>query len=284
MNERSTFIGSSDIAKLLQVSPWGGPVELWLDKTLPVAERTEPEYIKRGRRLEGYILDLAEEELGIRAEIRNTRYDDAEVPYFSCQLDAERGSLNENIEVKTVHPFKAGEWGDAGTDELPLHYLAQAQWGLGITRRHLTRFLVLIGDDLRQYVVERDDATIRAMRERATDFWERYVLAKVRPPMELDEHALPVLKRLYRGTNGEQLIATPESELWKRVLQESKGHVARYQAAADTAKAHLLDTMGEAALLKFEDGTALRRKLTKRKGYIVEDMEYMDARFMKLKE
>jgi len=284
--DRSKFIGGSDIAAILGISPWGSAVDLWLDKIKPLS-RDETKVQTRGKRLESYIIEMIEEEYGVQVSGRNQRYVDPTVPFFAAQIDAEIALLPpiiENLEIKTVHPFKANEWGDLQTDQLPLHYLAQVQWGLGVTGRDLCRIFALIGDDLKPYIVQRDEATIEAMRVRAADFWQRYVVAREQPPLDYsDPHTLEVLKRLYPGTDGTEIEATQGEEMYRHTMQDAQVKADQYLNMVAGCKAHLLNVMGEAALLKFSDGKALRRKLIKVKGYTVADREQMDLRFITLK-
>lgn len=278
MNDRTGFIGGSDISAILGISPWKTAVDLWLDKTAPRADVESP-VKRRGNRLEPYIADMITAEHGLQIVARNQRYIDLAVPYFAAEIDAE--TADENIEIKTVHPFKAREWGEIQTDALPVHYVAQAQWGLGITGRKVCRVFALIGDDLRPYVVERDEETIEALRARAAEFWERYVLPKLRPPLDFANSAtLETLRRLYPGTDGSTIEATAMHEHWRAVLQTATEARDRYEGVIDGARAHLMAEMGNAAFLKFSDGKAFRRKLTTRKGYTVEPLTYMELRLV----
>jgi predicted phage-related endonuclease len=228
-------------------------------------------------------LDMIREEHGVEVVARNERYIDAKVPYFAAEIDAE--TADENIEIKTVHPFKSKEWGELETDQLPLHYVAQVQWGLGIRSKERCQVFALIGDDLRRYVVERDDETIEAMRDKAAEFWTRYVLAKLRPPLDFaDSKTLDTLRRLYPGTDGSTVEATAMHEHWRAVMQTAQDMAAKYEGVIEGAKAHLMAEMGAAAMLKFGDGKAYRRKLTTRKGYAVPDATYMDFRLVNSKE
>ena len=282
--DRTKFLGGSDIAAILGISPWKTAIDLWIDKTTPPKEDGHNWRAKaRGTRLEPYILDMIREEHGVHVVARNERYTDADVPYFAAEIDAETD--DENIEIKTVHPFKSKEWGDLQTDQLPLHYVAQVQWGMGIRRKERCRVFALIGDDLRPYVVDRDEETIAAMREKAAEFWTRYVLAKLRPPIDYaDSKTLDTLRRLYPGTDGSTVEATAMHEHWRAVMQTAQDMAAKYEAVIDGAKAHLMAEMGAAAMLKFSDGKAYRRKLTTRKGYAVPDTTYMDFRMVNAKE
>lgn len=297
MNDRTRFIGGSDIAAVLGISPWKTPVDLWLDKTAPRTAEEPSKPKSRGSRLEPYVCDMIESEYSIAIEARNKRYIDPTTPHFAAEIDAETmkqppltselrpvGSLIENIEIKTVHPFKARDWGEVDTDELPIHYVAQAQWGLGVTGRDVCHVFPLIGDDLRHYVVARDQETIDAMRERADQFWQRYVLERVRPPMDFaHSNTIETLRRLYPGTDGSTIEATAMHEHWRAVLQTATEARDRYDGVITGARAHIMAQMGNAALLKFSDGKAFRRKLTARKGFTVEPTSFMDLRLINVK-
>lgn len=284
--DRTKYLGGSDIAAILGISPWKTATDLWLDKIKPRIEGTGNAAAKRrGTRLEPYIVDMIREEHGLEIIARGNRYVDADVPYFAAEIDAE--TADENVEIKTVHPFKARDWGELDTDELPLHYVAQVQWGLGIRRRQRCRVFALIGDDLRPYVVERDDETIDAMRARAREFWERYVLPQEPPPLDFgDRKTLDSLKRLHPGTDGSTIEASAMHEHWRAVLQTATEMRDKYEGVIEGARAHLLAEMGDAALLRFADGYALRRKLIKTKACVINKPagQYIDFRLVKTKE
>lgn len=285
--DRTKFLGGSDIAAILGISPWKTATDLWLDKIGgPRTEGTSNAAAKRrGNRLEPYIVDMIREEHGLEIIARNERYIDAEVPFFAAEIDAE--TADENVEIKTVHPFKSKEWGELETDQLPLHYIAQVQWGLGVRRRERCRVFALIGDDLRPYIVERDDETIQAMRARAEQFWTRYVVPKEAPPLDFaDSKTLETLRRLYPGTDGSTIEANAMHEHWRAVLETAQEMVKKYEGVVEGAKSHLLAEMGAAALLRFDDGKAFRRKEIAKKAYTVEypASRYMDFRLVNLKE
>lgn len=286
-SDRSKWIGGSDISAILGISPYRTAVDLWLDKIQPRGEDGGNAVAKRrGTRLEPYIVDMIREEHGITIVRRNERYVDRQVAYFAAEIDAE-AETGENIEIKTVHPFKAKEWGDEDSDQLPVHYAAQAMWGLGVTGRNSTLVFALIGDDLRRYQVHRDQETIEAMRFRAEQFWTDYVLPQVRPPFDFQHDAtLATLRKLYPGTDGTAIDAGVEHEHWRFVLEQAQAQVSRYEAVVDGAKAHLLAEMGNCALLKFADGKAFRRKEIKTKAVVINKPagSHIDFRLINCKE
>ena len=174
--DRQTYIGSSDTAAILGISPWKTPLDVYLDKVQPRVEITDPDKLRvlnRGKRMEPYVIDLLAEETGLEIVRRGERYVDLEYDFLAAEIDAEAAS-GENIEIKTVSPFKAKEWGEQQSDEIPVHYAAQAMHALMITGRKICIFGVLIGaDDFRIYRIERDDVTIAAIRAKEIAFWKR---------------------------------------------------------------------------------------------------------------
>jgi putative phage-type endonuclease len=290
--DRTKFIGGSDMAAILGVSPWRNIVDLWLDKIKPPVEDGQNAAAKRrGSRLEPYILDMIREEYGLEIVAHNERYIDSRLPFLAAEIDfeyrdEETGEI-ENGEIKTAHPFKAKEWGEHGTDELPLYYVAQVQHGMGIRGARRCRTFALIGDDLKPYVVERDDELIEAMRDKAAIFWNDYVLPKVQPPLDYQhKDIIETLRRLYPGTDGTVIEATAMHEHWRAVMDTAAEMRDHYQAILDGSKAHLLAEMGAAAAIKFNDGMAFTRKVINKKAYSVHyaASKYVDFRLSKLKE
>lgn len=228
--DRRGILGGTDIASIFGVSPWKTAYDLWEEKTAPVLlrppeptparERAE-KLLRRGKKLEPWVLELLEEETGIFVRKRNQRYTDEAYPWMQCEVDFEftgDATLGEcNGDIKTVSPFAAGEWGEEGTDEIPLHYCLQFHWGLMITGRQLCLVGVLIGaDDLRVYRVMRDDELIGEMRKRAVHFWTYNVLKKVAPPPTTISDTNKILFKL-----GGCLVPGNES-VWNKVAAFKK--------------------------------------------------------------
>lgn len=245
--DRTKFLGGSDAAAVLGISPWRTPLDLYLDKIQPRIESPEQQDNRtaklRGKRLEPYICDMLQQEHGVDLVARNLRYIDSEHPFLACEIDALAGD-GRNVEIKTVHPFKAKEWGDELTDSIPVHYTAQAMHGLMVTGRDQCLFAVLIGDDLRLYRVDRDHETIAALRQREIDFWNRNVLARVPPTLTRASDAL----RLFERDTGAQIEATPE-------IMDAVTNLRALKAAADVIKEvedEIKAFMGGAAVLTYE--------------------------------
>jgi putative phage-type endonuclease len=285
--DRSQFVGSSDLPAILGVSPYRSRLDCYLDKVAPETRAdVETVPLRRGRILEPYVAELIQAEVGLELAHRNRRFRDAVTPYFAAEIDAEyedeAGAL-QNVEIKTVSPWLAAEWGEPGSDIVPVSYLVQIQWGLAVTGRQKCRLFALIGfDDLRSYTFERDEALITEMRRMAREFWQVYVRTQSPPPIDADHGGvMATIKRLFPGTNGLTATASALHENYYRAMADAGEKAKLYQGLHDAAKAHLTLEMGENAQLVFHDGQALKRAQRTRKGYTVEAIEYLDVRIGK---
>lgn len=294
--DRSRFIGGSDVAAILGVSPWKSPYELWLSKTGRAAREevsaAQQKRFDRGHRLEPVVLDMLLDRLrdeGREVELicRNARYVDATHPFLSCEIDFELMLDGEHIngDCKTVHPFAAKKWGDEGTDEVPIDYAAQFMHGLGITGRRRCIVATLIGmDDLLIYFVDRDDETIDAIRARAVQFWNECVLADLAPdPIDFDD-----CKAIYAKSNGGTIEATSEIRDAVFTLKETKHRLSVLKQQEDDLNFRITDFMRPNAVLTFggnviatwknQDDTRVDQKLLK------EDAPELYAKYSRTKE
>ena len=231
MNDRTRYIGGSDVAGILGVSAWSSPLKVYLEKRGEAEppdeeDRKRERILERGRREEPHIIADLEKLTPIKVTKRSApsapnRYVDPEVPYFAAEIDAEwlvtreavdylrleRGieipealiGTTQNLEAKTAHPFVAmKKFGDEGTDEMPIEYFTQCLHGLGVTGRQVTLLaLAVYVDDPILYLVRRDDEMLSQMRERLRRFREDHVLAGV-PPAPLDGLLADVYRMLKR--------------------------------------------------------------------------------------
>lgn len=256
MSDRSKFIGGSDVAAILGISKWKTAYQLWLEKTgqaedEPVDEKRERVFA-RGKRLEPVVLDMLTEDTGIEITARNQRYVDSDWPFMACEIDAEAGDTN--IEIKTVHPFAAKDWGDEGTDEIPVWYTAQVMYGMAITNRKECIVAALIGaDDLRIHRVEYDAETAAMVRDRVRWFWTDCVLGGVAPqPANLDD-----VRRMFARDTGITIEASSEIRDAVLRLKGISEQIKGLESEADTLKTRVQAYMTDAATLIGLDGKKL---------------------------
>lgn len=224
--DRRTYIGGSDAAAILGLDPYNRtPLTVYLAKRGElVAGTPDPErelFLRRRKRWEEPIVAMLREEFGGEIIAMNARYIDPELDFLAAEIDfewADSDGVIQNGEIKTVSPFAFNEgagWGDAGTDQVPIHYHCQVLHGLGVTGRQVCILAALAGlDTMVFYRIERDDETIASMRARMAEFWRGNVVAGVAPepitltdagrlwnrrngrPVELDDEAATALEGL----------------------------------------------------------------------------------------
>ena len=285
--DRTTYIGSSDIAAVLGLSPWRTPLDVFFEKMGEIRppDPDREKLFRRGKRLEPVILDMLADELGIQITARGRRYRSAAHRFLAAEIDGEYEHAGEtiNVEIKTAHPFASAQWGESDTDEIPIHYAAQAAFALAVTGRARCVVAVLFGaDNLVTYRLERDDETIAGIIDRAVRFWRHNVEKKIPPdPIKIDD-----LMRLFRrdvdtiveaDEPTARLLeqyneARAEARAAANFADELKFHIGKYMVGAKTMQAptktprHVLNVNGVPALtIAYQeqrriDTDALRKK------------------------
>jgi predicted phage-related endonuclease len=269
--DRSGFIGGSDAAAILKVSPWSTPLDVFLEKTGQAEKIDDPKrekLFKRGKRLEPIVINMLIEDEGVKVTKRSTsaepnRYVDKEYPFLAAEIDfewevtadlAELLDLDaalvgtiQNGEAKTVHVFASAKFGEERED-VPIEYAGQALHGLMVTGRQVCLFGVLFGaDKLGLYLVKRDDATIKVMRATEVKFWNEHVLAGV-PPEPVN---LPDVTKLLERREKIVVEASADAVIWLGDLESAKTQKRIAEEMIEAAKFELGKFMlGEAAIVR----------------------------------
>lgn len=207
---RREGISASEIAAVLGISPWVSPFDLWWAKQTGQESQSDTRGMRRGHRYEALVLeDFAEEHpefyvapsVTVRSAARpwQVATPDGLAYEFADDMLAVRplvpGAITEGREPLAVIEAKTGqrrEWGDPGTDDVPVHYRAQVLWQMDVLGLNVAYLPVLFGDQYAEYVVEYDEADVKIMRDAAELF-----LASVRENRQpdVDEHTA-TLRRL----------------------------------------------------------------------------------------
>jgi predicted phage-related endonuclease len=195
--DRKTYLGSSDSAAIMGVgATYRGqqqtPLTVFLKKTGQLPDELAANdrlFLDRRKRFEHPIIEMLREEFDGEIVSVNKRYRDPEHSFLASEIDFEwrddDGSI-QNGEIKTVSSFAFGEkhgWGEPGSSDLPVHYAAQVMDGLMVTGRRKAIVAALVGlDDMKFYVINRDDEVIDTMRAEMVRFWHEHILPLVPPP------------------------------------------------------------------------------------------------------
>lgn len=258
--DRTTYLGGSDVAAILGLSPWMSPFMLYQKKIGAFVEEVTPakqRIFNRGHRWEPIVVEMLVDELrdrGHDVEIiaRNQRYQDPELPFLAAEIDLELRVDGEEVngEAKTVSPFAVKAWGDEDSDEIPVYYAAQVMHGLMIKPRRRTVIAALTGfdDKPRIHWIERDEETIAGIRAREIEFWQRVQERSAPDPSTVDD-----VKWLYQCDGGTVLEADDEVLGLCQALKDAKAKAKIAESAAELLSTKLKIRMGTAARLLYRN-------------------------------
>ncbi len=258
---RRKYIGASDVAPIIGVSPWNTASDIYYNKTAEFEVKDSgTKATNAGVLLEGSVIDFAAQTLDVKVK-RNQFRVHKDIKWASATLDAMIVNSNEGIEAKTTS-MPAG-WGEERTDQIPIYYIAQCQWQMFVAdleRVWVPCFMPDYSLDFKLYVVERDDAVIAKLLKECTSFWENHVLKDVPP-----RHTTPAPRTIQRMKRvPEKVVPIQESlvDNYKKALEVSK----RASKALKEAKMKMLEGLGDAEVGRYDGGVVNYRK-RKRKAY-----------------
>ena len=257
--DRTEYLGGSDVAAILGISPWISPFMLYQKKIGAFVEEITPAKQKifdRGHRWEPIVVEMLVDELrdrGHDVEIigRNQRYRDSQYPFLAAEIDLELLVDGEEVngEAKTVNPFAVKDWGDEDSDDVPIYYIAQVMHGLMIKPRRRTVIAALTGfdDKPRIHWIERDEETIAGIRDREIEFWGRVQDRRPPPPIDLSD-----VKWLYPRDGGIVIEATDELAFLCSQLKDLKIEAKNLDNQLEFIAARIKVEMGDAAVLIYQ--------------------------------
>lgn len=276
--ERLKRIGASEAASVLGVNPYQSPIELYYRKTGQLPPEKESLPMKIGKLMEPVLCRLYEDQFGWAIERKQEFVVSKEYPFMAATLDGVTtgvdGEPDTIVELKTANVRRADEWGETGTDEIPLPYLVQVQHQMIVTRIDLAHVAVLIGNsDFRVYHVPRHDKLCAKIIDREADFW-RAVEAR-KPPKDRPEDAA-IFARLAPEFEAEvDLSDNFEAQLNLDLYRYYGDEIKKLEDERNEYKHRLIRSMAHHATARLSDGTILKRATVKKKSYVVEASEYV---------
>lgn len=245
------YIGGGNAAGILGVSPYKSPLDEYLTITdqAPANDESREAFFKRRKALEPFAAEVFEQITGLKIVCRNVRYDDPEHDFIRAEIDFETGD-GCNGETKTVSQFRAKDWGEPGTDEIPVYVTAQAMHGLMLKPEAPATWVhALIGlDDDRVYRIERDEKLIETIRAREVDFWRSHILPRVEPEPTTDED----LRRMFLYDFGTSIEADTELLATINRMRDIKATVKPLEKEFDELKLQAQLAMRGAATVVFD--------------------------------
>ncbi len=176
------------------------------------------------------------------------------IPFMLANVDREVVGCRDVqlLECKTAGEFGARLW-RAG---VPEYVELQVQHQLAVTGKQAAHVAVLLcGQALEVYRIERDEALIGRLVELEARFW-RYVESDTPPPADGSESADRALRHLYPG-NGGTVDFTDDRQLSSVFadLVAVRAQIEAHQETEAQLKQTIQQAMGEATRAVFETGS-----------------------------
>lgn len=241
---REHGIGASECAAVLGISPYCTPYELWLIKT---GRMPKEDILTESRvRLRNFHEETIAREYAIQKNVKLKRVHKTlyhkKFPFMLCHLDRVVIGQRKIVECKSSMGWMKSTWGEVGTDNVPMDYLAQVQHQYACSNLTEADMAVLIDiDDFRIYPIVRDNDVIKTIEERVEHFWRYHV--------EEDNAPEPTtrgdIKLLYPSNNGNFIEVTAEATQLINEINTRKGLIKANETEQDELEVKLLNIIGE---------------------------------------
>lgn len=284
LEARRGAITGTDVAAILGVHPYRNALDVYLEKIGQAEPVTQNEAMWWGTYLEAGIARRYQEITALEKEWllrgaaiatcwpkkRTLVFDDGtgdaqvlvrhpEHPWWLGTPDGivqQPGVDRTGLEVKTASAYIADEWGEPGTDQVPLHYLTQCAWYMGATQISRWDVCVLIGGNrLGVYTVKRNEALEAKLCAEAQRFWKEHVQAKVPPPIDGSEQWAAYLGKLHAKATGVVMDASDEVRSWVDRYRDGQKREKQAKVDVQLARNKLAAILGDADKCKAEFGT-----------------------------
>lgn len=261
---RRTTVSASEIAAIIGVSPWTSRFDLWWRKASNADTQAEHAGMRRGRRLEGLVVEdfadahpefYVQSPVGFMASIERP-WQTATPDGAVYEIEHRALGMVAGLEAKTAGSRDG--WGEAGTDEIPVQYRAQALWQLDVYGVDVTYVPVWFGTDYREYVVHRDETDLAFMRARAVEFLDD-LRNNRQPPVDGHVATTRRLKYLHPSVVDGEVEIPPHWLQWRATAVRD---IARAKERKDRYENWIRDRLGDLRV-----GTVLGRKVVSRSAF-----------------
>lgn len=263
VEDRRLGIGGSDVSIIFGLSEYKTPYELYLEKAglkESVFKMTEPQYW--GHKLEPVI----REEFALRNNVSVQTPDTLihnKYPFLRANIDGFINDWNSVLEIKCSNVQKAKEWGEDGSDIIPLAYLLQVAHYCLVTNADAAHIAVLIGgNDYREYKYIRDLPLEVKVIDASLAFWNS--VQSCHPPKAMTEEDL---KLIYPDHKPLKTI-TVDDKLYPVVLgiSETKKKIKELTNIEDEYRFQIMQYMQDSECLVDYEGKPLVTWKSNRRG------------------
>ena len=254
--DRSKYLGGSDIGAILGLSRFRSPLEVWMEKTGKEVKKLDSLPLRFGSFAESFVASEYSRSTGFLLIHDESIYVHPEYSFISAHIDrfvledSSSSSPTRILECKTANPFSLGDWGEVGTDQVPLSYLCQCLWYMAITDLNRIDLAVLFGNaDFRIYEISRDLELESTILQKASFFWNEYVLKDVPPPAQSEADCQTLFSK---GDPAKSVEAHSETLELRKRLALLNNEIDTREEEISAIKQNIMTLMGEAETLTYQ--------------------------------
>jgi putative phage-type endonuclease len=268
LENRRAGLGGSDIGAILGLSQYKTPVDVWMDKTGRAAAQDETLQMRFGTYAEEFVAQEYSRMTGLSVQRFTKMLHHPTAPLLgnidrlvvpegqkraSHQSEIRTDRLLECKTASAFSAYKPDEWGEAGSDAVPMSYLVQVATYRILTGCPYADLAVLFGNqEVRVYHLQRDMELEQMIVSRAVEWWDRYIISDVPPPPVCDGD----VRLLYPASSPRTVEADETIVGALAELRSTRAGIAALEEKADAAALLIKSAMGDAEALTWR-GTTL---------------------------
>jgi putative phage-type endonuclease len=195
---RRRGIGGSEIAAVCGLSPWSGPLDVWLSKTGRKHDASTF-HMQRGTHLGPGLVTWFAEKTGLQVSHWGKDEQTFQHPKYSIVIATPDALVGEDKVLECKMPSRRTElhWGNV-PHGIPNYYIPQGIWEMAATQRYGgAYFAAMVESDIKVYLLHWDEQLFRTMLDAAINFWKSYVVPNVQPPIDETNAAVEYLKQQF---------------------------------------------------------------------------------------
>lgn len=291
MTSRERGITASEIAVAAGLSEWEQPLSLWTRKreaylrnknrsafdTVAVVPEDVPLHIELGNVLEPLIKTEFERRYGKLLVRKPWLFRMKGRSHCLCTPDAVAADY-VLLECKTVAKWTANQWGEDGSDKIPLQYMCQVQYQMGVmnAKECWVAAFMRHTDEFRFYSIPRSQPIIDRLIALADEFWHK-VTHGITPEIDWTHRTTTDLVTSFNREIIESKavsLAPGWDAEWDEYIR--LGEMKRLiEKRRDFLKARMTHAIGDAQAAVLPDGRIVKRTLVTKEGHEVKPTSYI---------
>ena len=244
--ERMGYIGGSDAAAILGLSPYRSAIELWLEKTGQTEQGndTPSEPAEWGNILENTVAQEYARRTGLKiARVNQTRRHPKH-DWMRANLDRRVIGQPEIVEIKTVRAL--------GDEPRPDH-VAQVRHYMAVTKTERAHLVYLVsGQRLQSFIIERDPEAEAQLIAAEQAFWD-CVQSRTPPAVQ----RVSDWRILHPTDSGQSVTADCDAAYAIKRLHVIKNQIIELEMLAEACEGTIQEAMKDASTLISPEGFTL---------------------------